>query len=262
MMADTGRMDDFFDLHVPGRPLLVPNPWDLGAARMMVSLGARALATTSSGFAATLGRADGSVPLDEVLEHCAAMVAGVDVPVSADLEDGYGDSDDDLADTYRRAASAGLAGASIEDWSGSARYPAAQAAQRVAVAREAAPGLVLTGRAEGYLHGNPSLADAIERLQAYAEAGADVLYAPGLTDLDEVRTLVREVPRPVNVLLRPGLTIDGLAEAGAARISVGGSLAWTAWEAAAAATRGFLAGDADWLGRAGRGREEAARVVG
>lgn len=255
-------MDEFLALHVPGDPLLLPNPWDVGSARMMAAAGARALATTSSGFAATLGRADGDVTAEAVLEHCAALVAAVPVPVSADLENGYAAGLDEVAATYRRAAATGLAGASIEDWSGTATYSVAEATERVAAAREAAPGLVLTGRAEGYLHGNPSLADAIARLQAYAGAGVDVLYAPGLTDLAEIRTLVREVPCPVNVLLRPGLAIDALAEAGVARISVGGSLAWAAWAAAADATRAFLAGESGWLDDAGRGREAARSVVG
>lgn len=255
-------MSTFLDLHVPGSPLLLPNPWDVGSARLMESLGARALATTSSGFAATLGRPDGSVDVEEVLAHCAAVVAAVGVPVSADLEAGFAATTEGVAPTYARAAATGLAGASIEDWSGTALLPVEEAAERVAAAREAAPGLVLTGRAEGYLHGNPSLAEAVARLQAYAEAGADVLYAPGLADLDEVRTLVREVPRPVNVLLRPGLSVAALADAGVARISVGGSLAWTAWRGFAAATSDFLAGGSGWLAEAADGRAAAARVIG
>lgn len=263
--AATARLvgvNAFLDLHVPGTPLLIPNPWDAGSARLMESLGARALATTSSGFAATLGLADGSATLDQVLEHCAAVVAAVGVPVSADLENGYASSAEGVAATYARAAGTGLAGASIEDWSGTTTYPLAEAAERVAAARHGAPDLVLTGRAEGYLHGNPSLADAITRLQAYAEAGADVLYAPGLTDLEEIRTLVREVPRPVNVLLRPGMAVAGLADAGVARISVGGSLAWVAWGATAAATRAFLDGESGWLEASGQGRQAAAPVIG
>jgi 2-methylisocitrate lyase-like PEP mutase family enzyme len=245
-------MSSFVDLHVPGSPLLIPNPWDIGSARLMESLGARALATTSSGFAGTLGRADGEVGADEVLAHCAAVVGAVSVPVSADLENGYAETVEEVAATYTGAAATGLAGASIEDWSGSGLYPPQQATERVAAARAGAPGLVLTGRSEGYLRGNPSLSDAITRLQAYAEAGADVLYAPGVRDLDEIRTLVRELPRPVNVLLVPGMSIDALADAGVARISVGGWLAGTAWRAAASATRAFLAGETGWLANAGR----------
>lgn len=248
----------FLDLHVPGVPLLIPNAWDVGSARLLESVGAAAVATTSSGFAATLGRPDGQVSGEEVLGHCAALVAAVGVPVSADLESGY----DDPSATFAAAAACGLAGASLEDWSGTARYPLEEAADRVRAARAAAPSLVLTGRAEGYLHGDPSLADAVARLQAYAEAGADVLYAPGVSDLEEIRTLCAEVERPVNVLLLPGMSVAALADAGVARISVGGWLAWTAWEAAAASARAFLAGDTEWLAAAVRGREAARPVIG
>jgi len=250
-------MNDFLDLHVPGSPLLIPNPWDLGSARLMESLGARALATTSSGFAGTLGRADGEATAEEPIAGVIALVGAVSVPVSADLENGYGDTVQDVAATYSRAAETGLAGASIEDWSGTTTYPLAEATERVTAARAAAPELVLTGRSEGYLRGNPSLADAITRLQAYAEAGDDVVYAPGVRDLEEIRTLVREVPRPVNVLLLPGMSIDELADAGVARVSVGGWIAGTAWQAAAAATRDFLAGESGWLASAGRPGEIA-----
>lgn len=250
-------MTAFLDLHVPGSPLLIPNAWDVGSARLFASLGARALATTSSGFAATLGRPDGAATLDEVLDHCAALVAAVQVPVSADLENGYADP----AVTFARAQAYGLAGASIEDWSGTAIYPVGEAAARVAAARRAAPGLVLTGRAEGYLHGNSSLTDAIDRLQAYAAAGADVLYAPGVRDTEQIRTLCAEVGRPVNVLLFPGMSTADLADAGVARVSVGGWLAWTAWGAAAASAREFLAGGTDWMEAALAGRVEARPVL-
>ncbi len=250
-------MTTFLDLHVPGSPLLIPNAWDVGSARLLESLGALAVATTSSGFAATLGRADGQASDTEVLDHCAALVEGVAIPVSADLENGYADP----TDTFARAHTCGLSGASIEDWSGTATYPVAEAAARVAVARRAAPELVLTGRAEGYLHGNSSLTDAIDRLQAYAAAGADVLYAPGVRDTDEIRTLCAEVGRPVNVLLFPGMSIAQLADAGVARVSVGGWLAWTAWGAAAASAREFLAGGTDWMEAALAGRVEARPVL-
>jgi 2-methylisocitrate lyase-like PEP mutase family enzyme len=249
----------FLDLHVPGSALLLPNVWDAGSARMCQTLGARAVATTSSGFAATLGRADGDVTAEQVLAHCADLVRAVSVPVSADLENGYAD---DPAPTYATAADVGLAGASIEDWSGTALYPLAEAAARVAAARQAAPGLVLTGRAEGYLHGQPSLADALDRLHAYAEAGADVLYAPGVTDLTEIRTLCAELNRPVNVLLLPGMDLAALADAGVARVSVGGWLAWAAWDGAASAARAFLSGDTGWLDAAVRGRAAVRDTLG
>jgi 2-methylisocitrate lyase-like PEP mutase family enzyme len=237
----------FLDLHVSGDPLLIPNAWDVGSARAMVGLGARAIATTSSGFAATLGRSDGEVSADEAVAHAHALAAAVDVPVSADLEDGFAAGLDGVADTYRRAADAGLAGASLEDWSGGRLLEAGAATERIAAARAAAPGLVLTGRAEGYLRGAPDLTEVVARLQAYAEAGADVLYAPGMTDLEEIRTLVAEVPRPVNVLLLAGMSVPALADAGVARISVGGALAALAHRTAAAATEAFLAGGSDWL---------------
>lgn len=249
----------FLDLHAPGRPLLIPNAWDAGSARLFESLGARAVATTSSGFAATLGHRDGDATLPQVLEHCRLLCEAVGIPVSADLENGYAE---DPGPTYAAAAGCGLAGASIEDWSGSVLYPLPEAAARVAAARAAAPDLVLTGRAEGYLRGEPSLRDVVERLQAYAAAGADVLYAPGMSDLDEIRTLCAEVGRPVNVLLLPGMSVASLADAGVARVSVGGWLAWTAWEAAATSARAFLAGETDWLARAQAGREAARPVLG
>jgi len=254
-------MTELLSLHTPGDPLLLPNAWDAGSARLFASLGAKALATTSSGFAATLGLADGQVTRYDVLLHCANLVGAVDVPVSADLENGYATSLDEVATTYRMAAETGLAGASIEDWSGSSLYPIGEAADRVAAARSGAPDLVITGRAEGYLHGDNDLGTAIARLQAYAEAGADVLYAPGMTDLGEIRTLVTEVPRPVNVLLLGDLTIPALTDAGVARISVGGQLAWAAWHGAATAARDFLAGGVGWRSAAAAGRTDAAPVI-
>lgn len=253
---------DFLSLHTPGDPLLLPNAWDAGSARLVETLGAKALATTSSGFAATLGLADGQATRDDVLRHCAMLVEAVDIPVSADLENGYKTSLDEVTQTYRTAAETGLAGASIEDWSGSSLYSLEEAAARVAAARSGAPDLVITGRAEGYLRGAPSLPEVIARLQAYAEAGADVLYAPGMTDLAEIRTLVAEVTRPVNVLLLGELTIPSLADAGVARISVGGQLAWTAWHGAATAARDFLAGGVGWRSAAAAGRADAAAVIG
>jgi 2-methylisocitrate lyase-like PEP mutase family enzyme len=241
----------FLDLHVPGDPLLIPNAWDAGSAKGLVALGAKAIATTSHGFAASLGRADGQVTGDEAIAHCRDLVTAVDVPVSADLEDGFAADLEGVTTTFRRAADAGLAGASLEDWSGGRLLDKDAAVERIAAARAAAPGLVLTGRAEAYLRGAPSLADVVDRLQAYAEAGADVLYAPALTDLDEIRTLVKEVPRPVNVLLLAGMSVQELADAGVARISVGGALAALAYQAAGAAAEEFLAGGSDWLGRRG-----------
>ena len=223
-------MDDFRALHVPGTPLLMANPWDLGSAKLLASLGFAALATTSGGFAMTLGRMDGQVSRDEALAHAAAIVAAVDVPVSADLENGYGDSLDDVSETMRGAVDAGLAGASIEDYDGTALYPLEVAVERVRAAVAAVGGkLVLTARAENHLRGNPDLADTIARLQAYQEAGADVLYAPGLTELADIRSVVAALDRPVNVLGLPGVpTVAELASVGVARVSVGGAFAYAA----------------------------------
>jgi 2-methylisocitrate lyase-like PEP mutase family enzyme len=235
----TSRADEFRTLHVPGQPLLIPNPWDVGSAKLLVSLGFGALATTSSGFAMTLGRFDGSVTRDEALDHAATIVRSVDVPVSADLENCFADEPDGVAATVSAAVRTGLAGCSVEDWSGSEIYPIELAADRVRAAVEAANGqLVLTARAENHLHGQDDLADTITRLQAYQEAGADVLYAPGLTTIADIRAVLAEVGRPVNVLAMPTAPpVSELAEAGVARISVGGAFAFTALGALVAAAR-------------------------
>src|SRR4051794_21848146 len=194
----------FLDLHVPGRPLLMPNPWDAGSARVLAHLGFPALATTSSGFAATLGRFDMSVTRDEALAHGAAIAAAVDVPVSADLENGFADDPAGVADTVRRAREAGLAGCSIEDATGRHSepiYDAGLAAERVAAAVEAAgDAFVITARAENFLHGRPDLDDTIARLQSFQAAGAHVLYAPGITTPEQIGAVVASVERPVNVL--------------------------------------------------------------
>jgi 2-methylisocitrate lyase-like PEP mutase family enzyme len=236
----------FLDLHVPGDPLLLPNPWDAGAAKLFASMGFKALATTSSGYAATLGRLDGNVTREEALEHAALIVAATDLPVSADLENGFADDPAQVAETVRLAGGTGLAGCSIEDSTGrddEPIYEASRAAERVAAAVEAAhaAGLTLTARSENYLHGRRDLRDTIARLQSFQEAGADVLFAPGVADLDEIRTLVSEVDRPVNVLALPHApSVAQLADAGVARVSVGGAFAFAALGAAAAAARELL----------------------
>jgi len=244
-MDASGRAGRLLELHRPGDPLLAPNPWDIGSAKLLESLGFDALCTTSSGAAATQGGLDGSLPRDEAIASAGAIANAVTVPVSADLENGFGDDPADTAETIRRAMAAGLAGGSIEDYTLRADdpiYPIEQAADRVAAAAEVAhPGevrFVLTARAENLLRGRDDLADTIARLQAYQEAGADVLYAPGLTDLGAITSLVQSVDRPVNVIVRPGgPTVAELATAGVARISVGGSLAWVAVAAVTAAAR-------------------------
>jgi 2-methylisocitrate lyase-like PEP mutase family enzyme len=223
----------FIDLHVPGDPLLMPNPWDAGSARVLAALGFRALATTSSGFAASLGRLDYTVTRAEALRHATDMVAATDLPVSADMENGFGDDPDAVAVFIGEAIATGLAGCSIEDSTGRVEDPIYErqlAADRIAAAAEAAGGrLVLTARAENYLHGRTDLADTIARLQAFQEAGADVLYAPGLRSAEDIRAVVSSVDRPVNVLAMPGVpTVAELAELGVARISVGGAFAFAA----------------------------------
>jgi 2-methylisocitrate lyase-like PEP mutase family enzyme len=238
----------FLALHAGPSPLLLPNPWDEGSARLLASLGFEALATTSSGFAATRGRLDGSMARDEIMGHAAAIVAATDLPVSADLENGFGDDPARVADTIRLAVEAGLAGCSIEDFTGRADdpiYDAGLAVERMAAASEAAHGgpasLVLTGRCENYLHGHRDLDATITRLRAYQDAGADVLYAPGLTELDEIRRVVDAVDRPVNVLARPGgPTVSELAGAGVARVSLGGALCFAALGAVVEASHELL----------------------
>ncbi|MGI9063088.1 MAG: isocitrate lyase/PEP mutase family protein [Pseudonocardiaceae bacterium] len=263
-------MTTFRALHVPGRPLLMPNPWDAGTARLLASVGFQALATTSGGHAATLGRLDGAVTKGEALAHAALIVEAVEVPVSGDLENGFADDADAVFATVTDAAAAGLAGCSIEDFTGSADapiYDLGEAVERVAAAARAAhdePGLVLTARAENFIRGNPDLADTIMRLQAYQEAGADVLYAPGLASVDDIRRVIASVDRPVNVLVRPGLApVAELAEAGVARISVGGAFNRVAFAALTRAGRELLdQGTYGFMDLAAEGRQQAAGAFG
>jgi 2-methylisocitrate lyase-like PEP mutase family enzyme len=236
---------DFLALHRPGEPLLLPNPWDVGSAKLLASIGFSALATTSSGFAATLGRLDGSVTRDEALAHSSLISAATDLPVNGDLENGFADDPAGVAQTVRLAIDAGLAGCSIEDFTGrddDPFYPVDRAAERIAAAVEAAGSdLVLTARAENHIHGRDDLADTIARLQAYQEAGAHVLYAPGLRSADQIRSVVSSVDRPVNVLALPGAPpVPELAELGVARVSVGGGFAFAAAGALVAAGRELL----------------------
>jgi 2-methylisocitrate lyase-like PEP mutase family enzyme len=245
------KAERFLALHQGSAPLLLPNPWDIGSAALLAWLGFEVLATTSSGFAATLGRLDGTVNRDQVIAHATAIVGATDLPVSADLENGFSDDPAGVAETIHLALQAGLAGCSIEDYSGRADtpiYDAGLAAERIKAAAEIAHGgpmhLVLTARAENYLHGRTDLSDTIDRLQRYQEAGADVLYAPGLTRIDEIAAVVSSLDRPVNVLLRPaGPTVAELSEVGVRRISVGGSFAFAALGALVEAARELQAGD-------------------
>ena len=232
---------------VPGA-FIIPNPWDAGSARILAGLGFEALATTSAGFAFSLGRRDGSVTRDEVLAHCRSIAAATDRPVAADLENCFGDEPKTVAETIRLAAATGLVGGSVEDASGDDRRPIydhSLAVERVAAAAEAARALpfpfTLTARAENFLHGRADLDDTIRRLQAFAAAGAEVLFAPGLPNLDAIRAVCSAVaPRPVNVLAGiKGLSfsVEQLAAAGVRRISLGGSLTRLAFGSLIAAAR-------------------------
>jgi 2-methylisocitrate lyase-like PEP mutase family enzyme len=235
----------FLALHGGERPLLMPNPWDAGSAVLLASLGFDALATTSSGFAATLGRLDGSVTREEAVGHGAAIAAATALPVSADLENGFADDPAGVAQTVRLAIGAGLAGCSIEDFTGDRAdpiYDLGLATERIAAAAQAAhagpAALVLTARAENLIRDRPDLDDTIARLRAYGEAGADVLFAPGLARIEDIRRVVAAVGKPVNVLAVPGVPAVGeLAAAGVARISVGGTFAFAAIAAVAEAAR-------------------------
>jgi 2-methylisocitrate lyase-like PEP mutase family enzyme len=242
MSDQAQRASELLALHRADTPLLMPNPWDAGSAKLLASLGFEALATTSSGFAATLGRLDGSVTRDEAIEHSATIAQATDLPVSADLENGFADDAAGVAQTVRLALGAGLAGCSIEDWSGDAIYEPEHAAERIAAAAEVAHGgdvhLVLTARAENHIHDRDDLADTIARLQSFQEARADVLYAPGVTKLEDIREVVASIDLPLNVLALPGApSVSELAEAGVSRISIGGGFAYVAMGAVVEAAR-------------------------
>jgi 2-methylisocitrate lyase-like PEP mutase family enzyme len=251
------KAERFRALH-EGDAFIIPNPWDAGSAKVFAALGFQALATTSSGFAFTLGRADGGATLDEVVVHVRALDAATDLPVAVDLENGYGPDASDAANAIARAAEAGAVGGSIEDYDPSGRlYDLDQATERVAAAVETARGLgfpfMLTARAENHIRGNPDLDDTIARLQAYERAGADVLFAPGLRDAGQIKAVCDAVGRPVNVLAHKGLTVGEIAAAGGTRISVGGALTWVAINAMAeAAQRIRDDGDLSVLTGAGR----------
>jgi len=242
----------FKALHAQAGAFVIPNPWDVGSAKMLTLAGYRALATTSAGLAWSLGRPDGGVGRDAALAHGRAIVAASDLPVSADLENGFGDAPAECAETVRGAAAAGLVGCSIEDATGRAGepiYPLELAVARVEAAVAAARALpfpfMLTARAENFLHGRPDLEDTLRRLRAFAEAGADVLYAPGLSTREQIAAVVQAAaPKPVNLLASPALgpiTVSELGALGVKRISVGGLLARAAYGAALRAAREMAA---------------------
>jgi 2-methylisocitrate lyase-like PEP mutase family enzyme len=252
-MRQEDKARAFRALH-EGAPFVIPNPWDAGSARVLEALGFEALATTSSGFAFTLGRLDGGATLDDVVAHVEALVRATELPISVDLENGYDAAPEAAARAITRVAEAGAVGGSIEDYDPSGRlYERGEAAERVAAAAEAARNagfpFTLTARAENHIRGNPDLADTIARLQAYEAAGADVLYAPGLRTTSEIGEVCDAVSRPVNVLALGGLSLAEIAAAGGQRISVGGGLTWVAVSAFADAARAMReSGDFSSLG--------------
>ena len=234
----------FRELHTT--PFVIPNPWDVGSARILASLGFQALATSSAGFANTIGRPDGGVTREEALEHARQISAATPLPVSADFENGFGDAPEIVAETIALASRTGLAGCSIEDYGPeqglySKEFAAARVAAAVEASRKDSSPLVITARCENFFRGNPDLADAIARLQAYQEAGADVLYAPAIVALDDVRSVVAEVDRPLNVIIMPGgPNVPDLFEAGATRVSIGSAMAAAAQDALVQAAREIL----------------------
>ncbi len=239
-----------------GDPFVIPNPWDAGSARVLADLGFQALATTSSGFAFALGLRDGQTTFDDLIHHVELLSRSTDLPLSVDLENGYGADPIAAAHAVTRIAAAGAVGGSIEDWDRDERrlYPMEHAVERMAAAVEAARALpfpfTLTARAENHIRGAPDLDDTIRRLRAFEDVGADVLYAPGLTDEPSIREVCASVSKPVNVLARPHLTVPQIAEWGGQRISLGGGLTWVAARAmAAAATTILETGDLSGLSR-------------
>jgi 2-methylisocitrate lyase-like PEP mutase family enzyme len=237
MTTISDRVRRFHELHQSGC-FVIPNPWDLGSARTLARLGFPALATTSSGFAWSLGRRDNGVTLTEALAHIRSIAAGVDVPVNADFEGGFAIEPEEVADNVSLATKTGVAGLSIEDSTGDPENPLFDfelAVERIRAARRAidqsGTGVLLTGRSEGFIVGRPDLAETVRRLAAYAEAGADCLYAPGIRTRSQISAVITAVaPKPVNVLVGGDFTtVSELAELGVRRISVGGALARAAW---------------------------------
>ena len=259
MTTPAPRVQAFHRLHESGC-FVIANPWDVGSARLLEQLGFSALATTSAGFAWSLGCHDNGVTLEQALAHYAAVTAAVHLPVNADFERAFATEPEEVASNVTRACATGLAGLSVEDSTHDAAHPLFEfelAVERVRAARRAidatATGVLLTGRSEGFIVGRPDLRETIRRLEAYADAGADCLFAPGITNLDDVGAIVRAVaPKPVNVVMGAGwATLDQLASAGVRRVSVGGGLARVALTAFLAAARAIKdQGRFDALGQA------------
>lgn len=270
MSTQAEKASAFQALHQRQGAFIIPNPWDIGTARILAHLGFEALATTSMGYAFSIGKCDTAVGREKMIEHVGAITSATKIPVSADLENGFGDAPEAAAKTIRMAANAGAVGGSIEDSRNSAAdratnpvYEIAHAADRIRAAAEAVRGMAfpftLTARAENYLHGRPDLRDTIARLQAYQEAGADVLYAPGLSNKEEIGEVVRSVDRPVNVVigaLGGKLNLAELSALGVKRISIGGALTRVAFGAFLQAAREMREkGTFTFLGGAAPARE-------
>jgi len=271
MRTQAEKAEAFRALHERDGTFIIPNPWDVGTACLLAHMGFEALASTSAGFAFSIGKRDNAVGRDAILAHVAALAAATDLPVSADLENGFGDDPETVAETIRRGAVAGLAGGSIEDSTRSGASPVyepALAVERVRAAVEAARSLpfpfTLTARAENHVVGRNDLADTIRRLQAYQEAGADVLYAPGLRTREDIAAVVSSVDRPVNVLMGLGsaqLTLAELAEIGVKRVSVGSVLARVALGAFLRAAREMREQGTFTFGELAAGSREIATML-
>jgi 2-methylisocitrate lyase-like PEP mutase family enzyme len=253
----------FREQHQTGEILLMPNAWDVGSARILEDLGFRALATTSSGSAAARGLLDGELRREAAIAHAAELAAAVGVPVSADLENCFADDPEGVAETILAATGVGIAGASVEDWSGTAIYERDLATERVRAATESAGGrLVITARAENLIRGQDDLNDTIGRLQAYEEAGADVLFAPGLRTVEQIQAVLESTNAPLSVLALPGVPpVAELAELGVRRVSVGGAFAFAAYGALVDAAEELRnRGTYGYLEAAGRGGKAARQA--
>lgn len=258
------KCEQFARLHQSKAGFIIPNPWDSGSARLLQGLGFKALATTSAGFAFTAAKTDGAVSLDEKLAHCRQLVAATDVPINADFENGFANSTQGVYDNVLRVAATGVAGCSIEDYDRDTNklYPVNQAVERIQAAVEAVKSLdipfQLTARAENLIRGVNDLDDTVKRLRAYEQAGANVLYAPGIGSLDDLRSVTSELKQPFNVLsvFIPTATANDLIQAGATRISLGGALAWACIKPLLDAGREMLEqGSFNWTAQMAKGRE-------
>ncbi|MCU1284176.1 MAG: methylisocitrate lyase [Acidobacteriales bacterium] len=232
-MDNSSARDKFRELHREGC-FVIPNPWDIGSAKRLEAMGFQALASTSGGAASALGRDDGQMTRSEVLQHVAMLCEATNLPVNADFEAGFADTPEELEKSVALLIQTGVAGFSIEDYQGPNLYDSSEAVERIRAARKAidrsGENVLLVARSEGFIRGRPDLQETLRRLKLYSEAGADCLYAPGVTELSSIREIVESVaPKPVNVLLMPGLRVSDLAGCGVRRVSVGSSLARAAW---------------------------------